>query len=62
MVGGTAVGAESENTAGYCNMSDALVSTWHSVDELGEMDEQSIESQPRIRDDTLEEMFGLGNN
>lgn len=59
MVGGSAVRAESENTAGYCNMSDALVSTWHSADELGEMDEQSTESQPKIRDDALEEMFGL---
>lgn len=37
----------------------ALISTWHSVDELQEMDEQSNESQARIVDDVVEEMFGL---
>lgn len=38
---------------------NALASTWYSAEELGEMDEQSSESQARIRDDALEEMFGL---
>lgn len=37
----------------------ALVSAWHPVDELGKMDERSRESQARIRDDVVEEMFGL---
>lgn len=44
---------------GIVTCQNALVSTWHSAEELGEMDEQSTESQVRIKDDALEEMFGL---
>lgn len=44
---------------GIAACQNALVSTWYSAEELGEMDEQSSESQARIRDDALEEMFGL---
>lgn len=44
---------------GIAACQNALVSTWYSASELGEMVEQSSESQARIRDDVLEEMFGL---